>query len=755
MRSQPFRLAIVGAGPGATYTIERLAATAADVDEPFTLEVHVFEKTGEFGAGQVHSATQPRTSFLNRIAGQVAFGADESVVGAGRLLPAALRPTLHEWCRQRFRETGNATFDIGPEDWPERYIHGLALQDCFRTYVELLRRHPGVTVHHHDSEVVDVEEMGGGLELVTTAPSDDRVVADHVLFVTGHSSLDPGRSPTTRRWSDFARTGAAVYVPSAYPLEHTIPEDSVKPGRVVGCLGMGLTAMDVILYLTEGRGGRFVPAEGGRLRYEPSGREPAGIVAFGRSGLFTFARPCNAKERDAERLEHRAVFFTRLAIDRLRASRGDAITVSPQIGERRQLDFEADVLPLVVLEMAYVYYRTLLGADFGRLIQENAAPVLDAFLDGGRRQSLDATLGLLLAPVEAAVDDAVSAIDGILFGDCVYSDQARLPWSVAGALERYTSVVFGPAAWPRVEAVLESPGAAAKVSAGLTSPWGHALRLGENRFSWRETIEPIPPAKRTTPSAFLEALRAFMARDHLWAAQDNLTNPAKAAADGVWRDLRPVLGYAVDLGGLKADSHRTFLATYMRYHNHLANGASVEVMAKVAALIDRGLLDPSVGPDPSVEVDQATGRFVVCGSETGYRRSIDTLVDARVHTFDPEADASSLYRNLYRRGLVRRWRNPASDGRHFEPGGLDLTPEFNPVRADGSIDRRLAFLGPPSEGALFFQLGALRPNQNHHVMQDILSWLHRFWDDVAAHCARQAALGDYGDQAPARSARPA
>ena len=56
-------------------------------------------------------------------------------------------------------------------------------------------------------------------------------------------------------------------------------------------------------------------------------------------------------------------------------------------------------------------------------------------------------------------------------------------------------------------------------------------------------------------------------------------------------------------------------------------------------------------------------------------------------------------------------------------GGLDLSPDFHPLTASGEADRRLTFLGPPSEGVMFFQLGALRPQQNHHLMQDILTWI--------------------------------
>jgi hypothetical protein len=711
-RSTVLRLAVVGGGPSCTYAMERLAATAGTMDDRVSLEIHIFDKTGQFGAGQVHSARQPVTSFLNRIVGQVAFAADESVTDAGPLLPRKLRPTLYEWCRLRFAETADHTFDLAPEDWPKRYVHGMALRSLFERYVELLRAHPRVEVFLHHDEVVDLEEQDGGFRVHTASGSTGNLVVGQVLMVTGHSTNDPAHFPVRREWATFAEHREAVFVPSAYPLEVHLTDEIVTPDRVVGCAGMGLTAIDVILHLTEGRGGKFDEAPDGRLRYLPSGTEPESIVAFGGAGLFTFARPFNAKEKDLTQFEHKGAFLTENAVDRLRESVGTPVP----IGEltQRQLDFERHVFPLVVLEMAYLYYTTLLGKEFGSNLADRMWPAYDAFLDdaGGDITGEQATAALL-APLEAAVDEAQDAIDGILDGAVTPSDPRHPSW-IDPAYRRFVTVVFGDsAAEPRV------------------SPWRHAPRLAGSRFDWERTIKPIPAAECTTPEDYRLAMIEFMIRDHLWAEQDNLTNPAKAAADGVWRDLRPVLGRTVDFGGLNPRSHRRFLDIYMRHHNRLANGAALEVMAKILALVEHGLVDVSAGPDAEIGCSAEDSAFVVHGPHTGARRRVDVLVDARVHPFDPESDTAPLYPALLRRGLVRKWRNPdVAGGPGFEPGGLDLTAAFHPIRADGRADERITFLGPPSEGVMFFQLGALRPQQNHHVMRDILCWIGNFWQQV-------------------------
>ncbi len=721
------RLAVVGGGPSCTYVTERLAATLPQISEQFELEVHIYDKGGRFGDGQVHSAEQPETSFLNRIVGQVAFAADESVQDAGPLLDKNLRPTLHEWCQRKFRETGDAAFDLAPEGWPKRYMHGLALKDLFDKYVEILQAHSSITVHLHADEVVDVRDAGSKVRVVAEATGELDV--DHVLMVTGHSTNDPAKSPRERRWLEFADRSESRFLPAAYPLEAHLTPDVAPAGSTVGTLGTGLTGIDIILHLTEGRGGTFAPNGGTTLRYLPSGQEPANIVAFSASGLFTFARPHNAKEQDLARFEHRGVFLTKQNIDSLRT----AVGVPVKVGDRgqRQLDFARHVFPLVVLEMAHLYYRTLLGPSVAAYLQEAvASPVAEHLAGEHPGLERDTAVARLIAPLDAALDEAVDAVDGVLFAKMSVSEASAVAtgWSFDEAFGRFIDVVFGAAGGQQIRDAIDSPVDLAQLR-DLESPSGLPTTLEGNRFSWETTIQPVPRGAWSTGDDYQRAVIEFMRLDHLAAAQDNLDNPAKAAADGVWRDLREVLGHAVDFGGLLAGSHREFLEVYMRHHNRLANGAALEVMQKMLALVEDGLVDLRTGPDAQVE--QGADRFIVRGPHTGVEVALDVLVDARVHPFDVAADERPLYPNMLTSGLVRKWRNPGQDEPDFEPGGLDLSPGFHPVTSSGHVDRRITFLGPPSEGVMFFQLGALRPNQNHHVLQDVLCWLHEFQGDLA------------------------
>ncbi|MEI5097706.1 FAD/NAD(P)-binding protein [Streptomyces sp. PmtG] len=740
------RLAIVGGGPYCTYAMERLAATVAAHDGPLELDIHVFDRTGRFGAGGVHSDTQAPTSFLNRVAGQVSFGADESVEGAGPLLPDELRPSLYDWCRRRFEETADPRFDINPDGWPKRYLHGLALRAQFSAYVEMLRSVPSVTVTLHHGEVTDIEDLAEkpgekGPLLLTCAPEGEGpdgaavwTAVDQVLLLTGHSFNDPARSERTRDWAESAaRVPTARFVPSAYPLLERLAPDIAGPGHVVGCAGTMLTGIDVILHLTEGRGGRFRRTADGELRYVPSGREPRSIVPFSESGMFAFARPHETSRPGTAKKKRKGIFLTVEAVDRLREKFGsDQVHVGLEV--RRQIDYERHLLPLIVAEMSLLYYETLFGADFGRHLTDVSAEARRGFLErAAGTASCEESVRALTAPVERAAAEAVDALEALFLGRAAYAAlrAEERPWSFDAVLRRYADVVFAESDRARLEASLADPAEVASVISGLESPTRHAVLPSGNLFSWEDTLNPIAPSDQTSPEQYRKAMLEFMTTDHLWARQGTFDNPAKAAADGVWRGLRPVVVHAVNHGGLHADAHRAFLGSWLRQHNRLAYGPVPEVMERIQALVAHGILDVSAGPRARVDTDGDT--LVVTGPRTGARRPVDVLVDARVPAFDAAADIAPLYPNLLRRGLVRVWRNPhTSGGEDFTPGGLDLTDDFRVIRPDGSVDDRISVLGPAIEGQRFFQGGAMKPGANHHALRNVLCWLRTFWKQAEA-----------------------
>jgi hypothetical protein len=362
-------LAIVGAGPNCVYVLERLLCNALHERDPFNIEIVIFEKSGIFGAGKVHNYLQPKSSVLNRIAGQVSFAADESNKNAQALLPKEERVNLSEWAKREFIKNNNEDFNISQEDWPKRYVHGFALKEHFERYVDRLNKHPKVSVRLITGEVFDVSSTESAALKIAyrNDKKETELLVDDILFVTGHSSNDPERSEKSNSYYRFAKKFDLKYIPSAYPLEDCIPLKDITSSDVIGCDGMGLTSIDLVLFFTEGTGGRFLKNKDNELIYERSGREPKLIVPFSESGLFIFSRPFNAKQVNLERYEHKAVFFTKSSVSFLRKKFGKEVF----IGDKKvcQLDFEMHIWPLMLLEMYFLYYKTLYGENFSNFVQ--------------------------------------------------------------------------------------------------------------------------------------------------------------------------------------------------------------------------------------------------------------------------------------------------------------------------------------------------------------------------------------------------
>ncbi|MFE4516756.1 FAD/NAD(P)-binding protein [Kitasatospora sp. NPDC056783] len=724
-RSSAFALAVVGGGPRATYALERLSATIGRLDGR-RLAIHVFELSGEFGSGQVYSVNQPHTSYLNRAAHQVSFAADPTVTGADPVRAPHERPNLHEWCRARFERTGDPAFDLGPADSPRRRQHGLALREMFDTYVAELRAVPGVTVELHPEEVVDLAPTADG-RMDVVSPAGVRCTADQVLLVTGHSSNEHTGEAGPEAYLDFSQRTGAVYAPSAYPLQEHLSARMPSAESTVGCAGLGLTSMDQVLYLTEGRGGKFLP-DGDRLRYEACGTEPAQVYAFSPSGMFPYTRALSRK-----RSPHRGRFLTKEAVDRVREASGLRVAE----GERRRLDFEAHVMPLIVLEMAYVHYGTLFGPAVGELVAEGAREDYERFLAGPVGPAEDgAEVERLVTGAEAVAAGVGTALSAVLAGELTLGEaDGTVPGLDArAALERWYTVVFGP---PAAAAALAAAEGGRRPPVPRDSPWRLDTDPALNRFDWQTLLHPVRPRAGAEPDEFRQAYLDFLDRDLAWAEQGNLDNPHKAGVDGVWRDLRPVISHAVDGGGLSADSHRQFLDRHRRWQNKLAGGAAPEVMKKIRALIAHGALDVSAGPGATVELDEENGTYLLRGGRTSLRAPLDVLLDGKVHPFDAEHDVRPLYRRLVERKLARLWRNTTPGQETFVPGYLDLDPGSRSIGQDGRPVEGITVLGPAAAAQSTYQFRAMRPDHNDVVMREIVVWLDGFWDALHGPRARQ------------------
>lgn len=313
-------LAVVGLGAWGLCVVERAISVGRSSGTHVVL--HVIEPN-EIG-GVPYGKDQLDYLVLNNACGQLSLFASSDV---------AYRPSyalgLWEWAVEigyRWIDgrcvVGKGGSPILPTDYLPRRLMGEYLAWCYQRVTS--DAPPNVRVLLHRAAAVDIQACPDGRERVVLDDGSVLVV-DHATITSGHTANEPDSSgPLAGRYTD------------AYPVSAL--NEQVTPGDPVAIAGMGLVAYDVIAALTEGRGGRFSES-GQHLTYRPSGREP-NIRVFSRSGVPFCAKGANGIDSTGI---YQPVICTPETFAGLRAASGSAT--------KRQVDFRAELLPLLFLEM--------------------------------------------------------------------------------------------------------------------------------------------------------------------------------------------------------------------------------------------------------------------------------------------------------------------------------------------------------------------------------------------------------------------
>lgn len=253
MNGSSARIAIVGAGPKGLYCLERLSSEIRVHPARPTPDIHVFEPHPTPGAGPVYDPSQPhylRLNFANENIDAWPRGDDVE--------PTTSSPTFLDFLRARHPAHAD------PTGYAPRALVGEYLESVFSAVVSALRE--VTTVEIHAEPVQRVAQVDGGFEIATERRT---VRCNEVLVATGHESQ--------------RRCGPSL---GPYPIDRPGGVGGIGPGRAVAVQGMGLTAIDVALALTEGRGGSFEPVgrRPGRLGYRGTPLSPRVILPFSRTG---------------------------------------------------------------------------------------------------------------------------------------------------------------------------------------------------------------------------------------------------------------------------------------------------------------------------------------------------------------------------------------------------------------------------------------------------------------------------------------
>lgn len=265
-------IVVIGAGPRGSGLVERLAANApALLPADFACAVHVVDEF-EAGSGRVWRRGQSPLLWMNSRAADITMFTDSSVECAGPIRPG---PTLHEWARIV------ADADLGVSSFAGRRFAGGYLRWCFQRALDALPANVRLDVHRARALSVSLEADGGQVVRLSTGTE---IRADVVVLAVGNQRglLDEQQAA----FASFAAGVRGAYLPPDYTAD--IDLDVLPAGEPVIVSGMGQAFADLMVLLTQGRGGAF---EHGR--YLPSGREPVLLVGS-RRGIPAHPKPAQS-----------------------------------------------------------------------------------------------------------------------------------------------------------------------------------------------------------------------------------------------------------------------------------------------------------------------------------------------------------------------------------------------------------------------------------------------------------------------------
>ncbi|MEU4062947.1 FAD/NAD(P)-binding protein [Streptomyces wedmorensis] len=490
-------IVVVGAGPRGTGFLERLAANLPELYAGRPLDVHLVDPHPP-GPGRIWRTEQSPLLWMNSQAEDVTMFTDETVALEGPVRPG---PTLAEWA------------GIDGRTFPTRPQQGAYLRWAYERARDALPA--GVAVHEHRTTALRIGGPREGRQRVWLAGAAAPLLADLVVLTVGHLDAEPDREQ--RELAGFAARHRLVHLPPDFTADTDLA--ALPAGEPVLVRGLGLAFVDLMVLLTEGRGGRY-EGEGDALVYVPSGKEPV-LHVGSRRGVPYHSKIGYALDGERPPLPR---FFGPEQTDALLSGTGP-------------IDFRSDVWPLVDKELGWAHYhrlfsahpeRTSLGwSDFEKAYEE--APPRGAEI---------------AAIVAAAVPDPADRLDL----DALDHPLDGLRFASAEALQHGLRDYITDDLNRRHDPA-HSPDAA--VFVGLLSVYGQLLRLGKRMdpgawwhgfFSYLASGPPGPRLRQLLALSRADVVRFLGSQVTVEADEERgVFRASSAAVPGEWTEARALV----------------------------------------------------------------------------------------------------------------------------------------------------------------------------------------------------------------------
>jgi uncharacterized NAD(P)/FAD-binding protein YdhS len=337
----PATVVFVGGGPRTLGLLERFAASAPELLDRHPVQIHVVDPYPA-GGGRIWRRDQSRLLWMNSMTSDTTVFTDDSVECEGPIVPG---PDLASWV------VGEGAVLLekaglqapGPMDFPPRLVAAEYLDWAWERVVHGLS--PTVTTHQERAV-----ELTGDHRVILESGLEIR--ADVVVLAVGY--LDRLPTASEAAWAAQAAGAGLTYIPPGYTAD--VDLDDLAAGDPVIVRGFGQAFIDLMVLVSEGRGGWYDEADG-LLTYRPSGHEPT-LYVGSRRGVpyhsklgYTVAGTKPVPTR----------YLTWEAL-------GEGV-----------LDFDRQVRPLIDKELTFSHYQRLFAAhpERTRRSWEDFAKILD------------------------------------------------------------------------------------------------------------------------------------------------------------------------------------------------------------------------------------------------------------------------------------------------------------------------------------------------------------------------------------------
>ncbi|KAB1656320.1 FAD/NAD(P)-binding protein [Pseudoclavibacter chungangensis] len=203
------------------------------------------------------------------------------------------------------------------------------------------------------------------------------------------------------------------------------------------------------------------------------------------------------------------------------------------------------------------------------------------------------------------------------------------------------------------------------------------------------------PAGRFASSDALHDEIVARLRADLVEAERGHDSPIKV---GLWSlaSARAAVSRVAAFDGLDAEDAAGPLHEFMQIGNLAGSGPPAQRIRELLALVDAGLVT-FVGPRPIVDIDEATGRFVMSSPDVEAEPvTAPVLIDAWVRPHDVRTTRDELLRRLVEDGRARPFARVSGLGGRVPTSAVDVDPVTSRiVHGDGTTDERIRLIGVP------------------------------------------------------------